>query len=309
MTFFFVRKASEALVLWPCDLREWISRTVAPGSLRLRKISALSPQRRAVVEKTMILKFFSCMPSSMRWLSACIWSSKGTVHTCCLTWTLVSEALSFTVLTKSKSGFMMSLQSFCTLGGVVAEKRTVLLRCFGGRWDNILSKSLWKPWSNSWSASSRMRFLRPETLSLKPGVVSRWSRRRPGVATRMSTWLFRERTRKSLLFFVPPITHSSLGTVFRSWNLSSFSVSFLICRASSLVGEMTMVLILPLLPKFVDRTDSTAGIMNARVFPVPVFAFPKMSFFPFMLSGMVSAWMSVRYSNRNPSSSALCVLG
>jgi len=104
-------------------------------------------------------------------------------------------------------------------------------------------------------------------------LSSIWSINLPGVPTKMSTPF--QRAFLSSYLEVPPTTVQT----FNWWKVTSFSASLPICWANSLVGEI-MQHEIPRFhfpwPAFFYSTSlsrfSIAGMTNANVLPVPVFA-------------------------------------
>mmetsp|Transcript_7803 Transcript_7803/g.12174 ORF Transcript_7803/g.12174 Transcript_7803/m.12174 type:complete len:222 (-) Transcript_7803:251-916(-) len=185
---------------------------------------------------------------------------------------------------------------------MVALKSSVCRPDLGGRCCRILTMEGRKPMSSSWSHSSRMRHWRPAQASRKPGVFSRWSSSRPGVATRMSG-VRRLKLDTSLVIFVPPNTTCNP----RSWNFSSCLASSAICWASSRVGEMTSAETRPRRAAAgAAKMRSIAGRRKPRVLPVPVLAFASTSL-PCRETGRVCACTRVIRSYPSTSASARCV--
>mmetsp|Transcript_22289 Transcript_22289/g.46805 ORF Transcript_22289/g.46805 Transcript_22289/m.46805 type:complete len:239 (-) Transcript_22289:255-971(-) len=133
------------------------------------------------------------------------------------------------------------------------------------------------------------------TMRCRP-LFSRWSLRRPGVATRMSGgWRKPSRSRPGL---VPPTMHCTRTP---GWSLQSWLASSSICCASSRVGEMMSTQMPCTLGA--RRMCSTAGIRNASVLPVPVLALARTST-PVSEVGMDACCTSVMNSYRSTSARA-----
>mmetsp|Transcript_12513 Transcript_12513/g.50268 ORF Transcript_12513/g.50268 Transcript_12513/m.50268 type:complete len:217 (+) Transcript_12513:579-1229(+) len=197
------------------------------------------------------------------------WSSRGAIVSHWVTCVLVAESSSPTQSTYAYPG-RSALDAICfTWLGTVAEKSSVWR--WRGMNPRILSMLGLNPISSSWSASSSTSTLRFWHLGWSPDV-SKWSMRRPGVATRKSHRCEFILPRSDLMF-VPPNTTCDLS----AWNLSSLSDSSWICDASSRVGESTSTETSP--ARIVgDRSSvSMDGTRNAIVLPDPVLALARTS--------------------------------
>mmetsp|Transcript_7300 Transcript_7300/g.29265 ORF Transcript_7300/g.29265 Transcript_7300/m.29265 type:complete len:271 (-) Transcript_7300:97-909(-) len=198
----------------------------------------------------------------------------------------VGAACGSTVETMTGEGRSTSAATSFTPAGMVAEKRRVWRVAGAGMWREILRISGRKPMSRRRSHSSSTKLCMWRRLSWKPRVFSMWSRRRPGVATRMPQPPARRRA--SAFMLVPPMT----TTVDTPCGPPITSASRRICSASSRVGEMTRT---PMPPAEAARrvlSRCTTGMRKAMVLPVPVRACAIMSL-PSSASGSAAAWMAV----------------
>ncbi len=155
------------------------------------------------------------------------------------------------------------------------------MRWPSGSWSNSSSTSGRKPMSAIWSASSRTA---TSTESREHSPRRMRSRRRPGVATSMSTparsaSIWRENA-------VPPhTTFISMPTASpKVWSESATWI------ASSRVGVRMIALGCFGLVRPPAARRARAGRPKARVLPEPVWARPRTSR-PASASGMVAAWM------------------
>ena len=165
----------------------------------------------------------------------------------------------------------------------VALNRSVCLS--GGRYSIIASTSRWNPISMIRSASSSTSMRKLSTLN--PAVCERCCNMRPGVQT--TIFILPNASLSSFKLFPPIISPAA--------NRCPFPPTFLntskICIASSRVGLIITAPNPASGPIHCARYRfSNTGITNAKVFPLPVFAAPRISL-PLSASGMARAWMSV----------------
>mmetsp|Transcript_20660 Transcript_20660/g.52706 ORF Transcript_20660/g.52706 Transcript_20660/m.52706 type:complete len:220 (-) Transcript_20660:961-1620(-) len=192
--------------------------------------------------------------------------SMSVTHTDWSIWSGVTSSSGLTVSITSLLLFSASFAICSTCAGNVAEKSAPCLFAGGGIAFRIFRIASRKPMSSSWSASSRQTMARFSRRGLKPLVLSKWSCKRPGVATRMSIGL-RASSPWSPLMLVPPKKHAEPNC---GWYLSRSLASSEIWEASSRVGESTMAPTAPPTPPGRPRISSMMGTRKASVLPVPV---------------------------------------
>mmetsp|Transcript_416 Transcript_416/g.938 ORF Transcript_416/g.938 Transcript_416/m.938 type:complete len:285 (-) Transcript_416:130-984(-) len=220
----------------------------------------------------MILWLGSARSSSMTAASAVNWSGRDTTRDCCGTcWCVAcsSPTQSTNWWSADSATLMMERRS----SGIVALKTSVWNCSLRGSFFMICRMAGWKPMSSSWSPSSNTSTER-RVSSGASELFSRWSFRRPGVATRMSG-VRCVNSLMSRLTFVPPYM-----TWMRkpAWKRSSRAPSSAICCASSRVGLSTSALTAPRrCAGGMAARRSSVGIRNASVLPVPVLAFTSTS--------------------------------
>lgn len=179
-----------------------------------------------------------------------------------------------------KGSRRLALCRLSTFEDMVALKRNVRLSL--GRNLSSLSRIGPKSISSSRSASSMTKYLVFD--SLKPFVFSRWSSRRPGVAT--TIWGFLDRAMDWGIMSKPPTM-----TVDRTdMEAPRASTAWPICDASSRVGAS----IRPKKGEGFSRSAWRIGNTKAAVFPLPVSARPIRSLF-WRARGMDCAWMGVGF--------------
>mmetsp|Transcript_144764 Transcript_144764/g.403378 ORF Transcript_144764/g.403378 Transcript_144764/m.403378 type:complete len:461 (+) Transcript_144764:707-2089(+) len=241
-----------------------------PASASALKIPAKSCVVRATGRKTITLwsGFLACFLKTH--IVAVICSSREvTRQDCGMLWVATCSSPTVSIIRCSPSPCLSAtLDMELTFSGNVAEKSNVCRVSLEGSILSIWSICGRKPMSKSRSASSKTSTRRCSQRCAKP-EFSRWSFRRPGVATRTAgggdplSRLF------SVLMLVPPTTHWTPRL--ELWKVRSTRASFAVCWASSRVGASTSTPMWPFGGGLRTRL-SIAGMRKPRVFPVPVFA-------------------------------------
>ena len=167
-------------------------------------------------------------------------------------------------------------------GGMVALNNQVLSLC--GVFFRINSISSWNPMFSISSASSNTTYL---ICSRLIAFLSIRSINLPGVATTMCTPLFRSRICRPIE--APPYTATTETPVM--YFLKS-SISFTICRQSSLVGQTTRAWGYRAAASIICNR----GKPNAAVFPVPVCARPIKSCVPLSNNGIACSCIAVGFT-------------